>query len=112
MTDVQVVEQRVSDVVPEKVFGFDVDIKTGPYPHDAPGSHRKALYCLLTPVDADVFHRMTKAGKREILAVTPLTPRGLAALNADPNSAVSENLVRHALAPAVAQAKVVWESAR
>lgn len=96
----QVVKLTSTDIIPAEVHGFAVRLGIGPYPQDAPRSHRRALYAELTPVSSEARTAMAYKGRARILATTPLTPEAAAAVQAYPNSQLSERLATATLANA------------
>ncbi len=96
----EVVRVTSTDVIPAEVHGFAVRLGLGPYPPDAPHSHRRALYAELTPISTRAQVAMRHTGKVRILATTPLTPEAAAAVQADPNSQLAERLATETLANA------------
>lgn len=97
----QVVAVTQTDVVPAMVHGFAVRHFMGPYPIDARQSHRKAIYVELWPVDAQAVDLCKKLGSERVHAFTPLTPDGVAEIEADPQGGTAELVVLDTLRAAV-----------
>ncbi len=89
-----------TDVIPAEVHGFAVRVGVGPYPEDAPGSHRRAMYAELLPVSVEARTALAYKGRARILATTPLTPGAALAIEADPSSRLAELLATETLANA------------
>lgn len=98
----------IADVLPTEVHGFSVTFAIGPYPADAPHSHRRALYATLKPQSEKARLALRYVGRDAIEGHVPLTPEGVLDIEADEK--VREHACRMALAPALELARQVDES--
>jgi hypothetical protein len=98
-------------VVPARVHGFAVSIRLGPYPADAPHSHRRALYAVLTPTDEHVRRRMHAAGQQSIVGMVALAAGGAEEILREPNGTLAEFAATQALAAARRLAQTAEASA-
>lgn len=107
---------ETTDVVPTLLHGFTVETFVGPYPIDARGSHRRAVYARLRPTTTDLRKRLEWIGRTHILGHAELTADGLLELELDnptPSADAEEarqSCVLAALAPAAAMAKSVADA--
>ena len=95
------------DALPQELFGFSVKTYIGPYPADAPRSHRRAVYAELVPVHPDNVERMRRAGRTRILVSIPLTVEAARDIDADPQGKLAEDVGRDAIAHALPLARTV-----
>ena len=93
----QILRVSSADVIPAEVHGFAVRVGLGPYPEDAPLSHRKAMYAELRPLSVKARAALVHKNKERILATTPLTPAAASAVQADPQSRLAELLATETL---------------
>ena len=96
----EILKVSSSPVIPAEVHGFAVRVGVGPYPENAPGSHRRAMYAELLPVSLKARTAMAYMGRVRILATTPLTPQAASAIAADPDSRLAEMVATATLANA------------
>jgi hypothetical protein len=95
---------KAEDVVPKAWNGFRVEIGIGAYPPDAPGSHRKAIYCKLWPIEDVPRAVCANANADYVLGGVPLTPGGLTIITENPNGPEMEEAMKLALKAAQTEA--------
>lgn len=96
--------------IPTEVHGFEVQIGVGPYPADAPESHRRAVYAILRPCTDHTRAKMRQAGHRFILGQVPLRKDAARIIMGDGNSREAERAMKDALRVAARLAKRVHDS--
>lgn len=74
---------ETTDALPTELHGFTVETFVGPYPIDAQGSHRRAVYARLRPTTPELQSRLRWIGRTHILAHAELTADGLLELELD-----------------------------
>lgn len=99
--DSVVVHVAEVDLIPTTVHGFSVHWKLGPYPIDSPRTHRKAVYVELWPVDERARKLCKEKNRERMHAFTPLTAKGAAILDAEPQGQFAEEVVLDTLRAAV-----------
>ena len=100
--DTTVIAVAETPVIPTTVHGFSVDVKgMGPYPIDAPKSHRKAMYVELIPISPEARSLCDAKNAERIHANTPLGPELAAIIAAEPNGKAAEEAVLVTLRAAV-----------
>jgi hypothetical protein len=95
------VKLTATPTIPATVDGFAVRIGLGPYPPDAPGSHRRAMYAELTPVDERPRKFLESINRERLLGICPLTVEGALDIELEPDSRLAEAVAREALGVAV-----------
>lgn len=96
-----VLAAAATNTVPEIIFGFVVRTGIGPYPPDAPTSHRKAFYVTLDPVEEQARTLCEKLNRERVLGMTPLTPDGTQEILQNPQGAIAEQTAKDTLAAAI-----------
>lgn len=94
--------------LPVELAGFSVEIFAGPYPIDAPHSHRRAVYARLRPLEEHLARRLRWIGRSHILGEAQLDARTARLLAANQLPEVElEQLALAALRPALKLARKV-----
>lgn len=107
MSGSQVVKATTVPVVPAELHGFSLTVGLGPYPPDAPRSHRKAMYAELLPITTHARAVLDRMGRERILAISPLTPQAAEAIRREPQGRLAEIVATQTLRLASGLAKQV-----
>jgi hypothetical protein len=82
----------ITDTIPERIHGFVIETKLGPYPPDSPHSHRKGFYVYFRPSDKEARRACKKAAKEFIISFVDLTPEGVIEFEQNPQGPVAEGI--------------------
>lgn len=93
-----------------ELHGFRVELGIGPYPPDAPLSHRKAIYAWLTPATVENARKMRRQGKTAIQAFAELSQELAKAIEEDPLCIEADAAAAAVLKKAAPLAKLVNEA--
>jgi hypothetical protein len=104
------VRPSAAPVIPGELYGFSVTVAIGPYPIDAPLSHRKAMYAELRPNTDHTRAVFRRLNRDRILGQVPLTMRAGLEIQADPDGRLAEKVGLAALREASKLAKQVDDS--
>lgn len=109
----ELVKTRITDAIPDEVFGFKVQITLGPALSETsglqlPGQH--AIFAVLRPSTEALRQKLQRVtGKPEILSQLKLTPLGAQEVQADEEK--REGYAAMVLTPAMREAKRVHDAA-
>lgn len=78
----EILTPTAGDALPAEIHGFSIEFKLGPYPPDAPESHRRALYTFLRPTTPELAKRLAWSGDDAIVSQAQLEPDTATALAA------------------------------
>jgi hypothetical protein len=96
-----VLKLTTKPLIPATVDGFAVTVGLAPYPPDAPGSHRRAIYAVLEPIDERARSLLASLNREKLLGIVPITPEAALDVQLEPGGQLAEVLAREALGVAV-----------
>lgn len=86
--------------IPKSWRGFEIKVGLGAYPPDAPGSHRKAIYAKLYPIEDLPRKLCLSQNSSFILGAVPLSAEGVATITNEPTGAEAEEAMLLAIGAA------------
>lgn len=96
--------QKSEPVIPQTWRGFSVKVGLGSYPPNTAGSHRKAMYVKLYPIEPLPRQICSSLAADFILGGVPLTEEGRILIEAEPEGRDAEEAMKLALGAAQTEA--------